>query len=317
MFAPKSTGLLTGRSARYTAKATQRMTPSSTGNQANLQCCPAPISLARIALADLPVVHRDDPGECAADIAAATAMSGDVKPSINGGAARRHGGSVPRHVGAVLTAPGDPLDASERAFLEPRFGHDLSAVRIHHDVAAERSAKQLGSLAHAAGPNIVFALGRYAPGSIQGRKLLAHEIAHVLQQGEQGVVAIQRQPAPLAGILDEDEPAIVTTHQIEAKIAPLLVRPTSQAAQARRDYNVSFKIAKSNLDHSHFQTDADRISYAIGYLQSVLTESQGGVDPEELHILLLQSRPAPRWVPRSDVESAPLCAATQLWTARV
>lgn len=82
----------------------------------------------------------------------------------------------------VLRSPGQPLDAETRAFFEPRFGHDFGGVRIHADARAAQSAQAVMALAYAAGPQLVFAEGQYAPKTSAGRQLLAHELTHVLQQ---------------------------------------------------------------------------------------------------------------------------------------
>jgi outer membrane protein OmpA-like peptidoglycan-associated protein len=68
--------------------------------------------------------------------------------------------------------------------MEPRFGHDFSQVRVHADARAADSARALNALAYTVGQDTVFGAGRYAPGTAEGRRLLAHELAHVLQQAE-------------------------------------------------------------------------------------------------------------------------------------
>jgi hypothetical protein len=77
---------------------------------------------------------------------------------------------------------GKPLPESVRAFYEPRFGADLSAVRIYTDSRAAQAAHNLQAQAFTNGWNIAFANGEYAPDTFGGRKLLAHELAHTLQQ---------------------------------------------------------------------------------------------------------------------------------------
>jgi hypothetical protein len=84
----------------------------------------------------------------------------------------------------AISSPGIPLAASSRSFFEHRFGHDFSRVRIHDDAAAERSAAEIGALAYTVGKDIVFGAGHFAPQFQAGRQLLAHELAHVIQQGE-------------------------------------------------------------------------------------------------------------------------------------
>jgi hypothetical protein len=87
------------------------------------------------------------------------------------------------HVHGVLGSPGRPLDGPTRGFFEPRFGHDFGEVRIHDDGAAAASARAVGARAYTVGRNIVFGGGQYATGTDTGRRLLAHELAHTVQQG--------------------------------------------------------------------------------------------------------------------------------------
>jgi hypothetical protein len=77
---------------------------------------------------------------------------------------------------------GQPLSASARAFFESRFGHVFDHVRVHSDARAAESARALNALAYTVGHHIVFASGQYAPETMAGRRLLAHELTHVLQQ---------------------------------------------------------------------------------------------------------------------------------------
>ena len=91
--------------------------------------------------------------------------------------------SVPPIVDDVLRSRGEPLDPAIRAFMEPRFGHDFTQVRVHTDAQAARSAERIGALAYTVGPEIVFGSARYSPGTIEGRQLLAHELTHVVQSG--------------------------------------------------------------------------------------------------------------------------------------
>ena len=77
---------------------------------------------------------------------------------------------------------GQPLSTSVRAFFEPRFGYDFSAVRVHTDSHAAESARSINALAYTRGSDIIFAEGQYAAGSSAGQRLLAHELTHVMQQ---------------------------------------------------------------------------------------------------------------------------------------
>ena len=89
---------------------------------------------------------------------------------------------------------GHPLPPSERALFEPRLGHDLGHVRVHTDQRAAELADGLNARALTTGRNIAFAAGQYAPRSFEGRKLLAHELAHILQQAGRTAETVQRHP---------------------------------------------------------------------------------------------------------------------------
>jgi hypothetical protein len=106
--------------------------------------------------------------------------------------------AAPPIVHDVLRSTGQPLDAATRAFMEPRFGHDFSKVRdfsrirIHAGTDAAESAEAMGALAYTAGRDVVFGAGRYQPATGEGRWLLAHELAHVVQHERSGDEVLQR-----------------------------------------------------------------------------------------------------------------------------
>ncbi len=101
---------------------------------------------------------------------------------------------APLMVHDALRSPGEPLDAETRAFMESRFGYDFSRVRVHTDSKAAASARSIRSRAYTVGRNVVFADGQYHPEEREGRHLLAHELAHVLQQGNREVAIRARAP---------------------------------------------------------------------------------------------------------------------------
>ncbi len=129
-------------------------------------------------------------------VAKQDAIGADMREEAHGDA----GTEAPPVVHEALTATGRPLDAGTRAFMEPRFGHDFSEVRVHTGALAEESARAVGARAYTVGRDIVFAGGEHAPENPLGRRLLAHELSHVVQQGaasgalhSDGI--LQRQPA--------------------------------------------------------------------------------------------------------------------------
>jgi Domain of unknown function (DUF4157) len=95
-----------------------------------------------------------------------------------------------------LRQGGEPLAPELRGFFEPRIGHDFSRVRVHAGGAAANAARALRARAYTIGPDIAFAPGEYAPETANGRRLLAHELVHVAQQGSAGLA--QETPAAQA-----------------------------------------------------------------------------------------------------------------------
>ncbi|MEV4014132.1 DUF4157 domain-containing protein [Nonomuraea angiospora] len=89
---------------------------------------------------------------------------------------------VPAAARRELARRGEPLDRVTRSAMEQRFGQDFSQVRVHSDGPAGKSARELGARAYTVGERIVFGPGRFAPHTPDGRHLLAHELAHVIQQ---------------------------------------------------------------------------------------------------------------------------------------
>lgn len=127
--------------------------------------------------------------------------------------------------GEGALGPGRPLDPDLRRFFEDRLGVPLAAVRLHTGDRAAEAAEALGAHAYTVGRDVVFGSGRFAPGTGTGRRLLAHELAHVAQQqrGRSGAV-LQRQvagPAPDPGKLPGCRDLL---GQIRAAVAELLKR---------------------------------------------------------------------------------------------
>ena len=109
---------------------------------------------------------------------------------------------APSIVHKVLRSPGRPLDSGTRAFFEPRFGHDFGHVRVHTDARAAESARAVDAHAYTVGRDVVFGAGRYAPATSDGRQLLAHELAHVVQ-GDATTGSPARPDSPVDALEDE------------------------------------------------------------------------------------------------------------------
>jgi len=102
-------------------------------------------------------------------------------------------------VSDVINSSGKPLDEETRAYMDPRFGYDFSKVRIHDGKKAAQSAQAVNALAYTVGNNIVFNQNDFSPQSDGGKKLLAHELSHTLQQG--GNIYRRIQPEDVSGQL--------------------------------------------------------------------------------------------------------------------
>ncbi len=102
-----------------------------------------------------------------------------------------------------LRGGGAPLSAGERAYFEPRFGRSFDAVRIHTGPEATSTSQAIQAKAFAYGSDIAFGQGQFAPGTVEGRRLLAHELTHVVQQGAAprvdgaGGSSVQRKTTPM------------------------------------------------------------------------------------------------------------------------
>lgn len=140
-------------------------------------------------LSNLTIGRTDDPCEQAADRAADAVMA--IPEAVKLASAEQRGsvaaltstaGPAPAPPAELGLGRGRPMPAAVRAFFEPRFGRDLSAVRLHTDAAAERSAHAINARAYTLGSDIVFGNGEYRPESSSSNQLLAHELAHVVQQ---------------------------------------------------------------------------------------------------------------------------------------
>ncbi|MCC6288285.1 MAG: DUF4157 domain-containing protein [Chitinophagaceae bacterium] len=107
-------------------------------------------------------------------------------------AAAGGGITAPSIVHNVIAANGQPLDAGTKKFMESRFGYDFGNVQIHNDMEAHQSSASINALAYTSGNHIVFGTGQYQPDSIKGKKLLAHELTHVVQQHSTREKSIQR-----------------------------------------------------------------------------------------------------------------------------
>ena len=124
--------------------------------------------------------------------------------------------NTPDSVDRALAGSGKPLEPVLRQDMEQRFGHDFSRVRVHSDGAAEQSARDVNARAYTVGRNVVFAAGQFAPETHQGRRLLAHELTHVVQQHQWQGEILQKQADD---VMDTDEVTEVPVEEEPDQIA--------------------------------------------------------------------------------------------------
>lgn len=136
-------------------------------------------------------------------------------------------------VNRTLRGPAHPLDSATRTFFEPRFGHDFGAVRIHRGADADVAAQSVNAAAFTVGRDIVFASPFYEPETITGRQLLAHELAHTIQQGGDKVQAagdfqIGNTHDPAEAEADQAATSVTTNELLKSSalspVAPTLAR---------------------------------------------------------------------------------------------
>ena len=136
-----------------------------------------------------------------ADRVAEQVLAAPAHPAVGGapphiqryaGQATEGSNTAPASVDRALASSSRPLEPVLRQDMEQGFGHDFSQVRVHSGTAAEQSARDVSANAYTVGHDIVFGAGRFAPQTSQGRRLLAHELTHVVQQsGAHGTLANQ------------------------------------------------------------------------------------------------------------------------------
>jgi len=192
------------------AGALERTEPSSAPGRSERPAGLAPRSYG-MSFADqrgLTIGRADDPVEREADLMAENALSGlaPLRPLRGGGGVRRMcaeceedeektvrrkasgsdalgGMRAPSAVSRLMAQPGRALDPSARSYFEGRFERNFANVTIHDGAAADEAARSIEAKAFTAGSQIAFAKGQYSPRTDTGRRLLAHELAHVVQGG--------------------------------------------------------------------------------------------------------------------------------------
>jgi hypothetical protein len=141
---------------------------------------------------------------------------------------------LPAHAGvdAALSGPGRPLDRPLRRAMEARFGYDFSGVRVHDDARAAQVASGIDAAAFTVGQHLVFGPGRYSAAGADGPRLVAHELAHVVQQSDRGAPRgdVPSQGRPLDTRLREE-----FERRLAANLGGVTVHDDPEAAAAARE----------------------------------------------------------------------------------
>jgi|GEM_PF-2472214 len=253
--------------------------PGSGDRRPSLSQLPLAYSFRRVPVqpqAKLAVSQPDDPAEQEADRMADQVMRMQVPHAPQQSVQQPIAGAVQRKCAAceaeerqtpqqaksiqpteqvqrVVQSGGQPLDAETQAFMQPRFGFDFSQVRIHADAQASQSAQAVNAQAYTVGNHVVFRSGQYAPETDTGKRLLAHELTHVVQQsgqpqgiqrvcaaceeervmrqedGEQAAASPGLDITPKDGI--EPGPAQVETASLDVELSALLPASSAPATE--------------------------------------------------------------------------------------
>jgi hypothetical protein len=184
-------------------------------------------------------------------------------------------GTAPPIVNEVLRAPGQPLDAATRNFMEPRLGCDFNQVRVHTDAKAAESAKAVNALAYTVGQDIVFGAAQFQPGRRAGRRLLAHELSHVAQQQPLQTAPtapfalLQRQPA--------QTPASQSTAATFSVVQADYLKLVNQAIQ-----NMSGAIIGSNTLAGPIQTILQAMAAQVTWRDAAGKDQRGAAIKHQL-----------------------------------
>ena len=182
-------------------------------------------------------------------------------------------------VGDVLRSSGSPLDSSTRSFFESRFGQDFSRVRVHTDARAQESARRVNALAYTVGRDVAFGAGQYAPASVEGRRLIAHELAHVVQQSSSvGALSAMRDGPTVEDSASEREADAAADAVLSHKPVPAL-RPLRAGALSRKAGGQKTADARRGPACPQTFVIPDYVYDAIGKAWS--KSGHGTVDPKE------------------------------------
>ena len=180
--------------------------------------------------------------------------------------------AAPATVDHALAGSGAPLEPELRQDMEQRFGHDFSSVRVHASPDAAQSARDVNAHAYTVGHDIVFGTGQFAPATPEGRRLIAHELTHVVQQGASGSGV---GAAGGAGLMVQrevvDPRALKTQSESTARhirVGQWLVEPVAGGGTSATEvYFVQFDVDDKGVMHAEVRTVTGDRKYRSGLLR--------------------------------------------------
>jgi hypothetical protein len=174
----------------------------------------------------------------------------------------------------AISSSGQSLDSETRGFMESRFGVDFSHVRVHTDAKSAESASAVNARAYTVGRDVVFGNGRYAPQTSEGRRLLAHELTHVVQQSGPGRVA----PGTLQRAPDGPLPVVVVSGPAAMpKIAEDAAEKNIRTAGAKAEKAGLLRFVPTS-GYDDFVKNAHKILKGNECASKVLINGHGGSD---------------------------------------
>lgn len=304
----------------------------------------APAPQAKNEPARLSVSRATDQHEQHADRVADAAVGGGrngvaarLSAARSGRPSRGPSGKMPASVSEELRAPGRPLDDRVRQDLERQFGQDFSRIRIHDGGSAQQSASEVSARAYTVGHDVVFGAGQYAPDTARGRRLIAHELAHAIDQDGSATGWLDRQPAGRADSTVEQKPA--APYAVAPKVDEVALRSSPSGPQADRRFHNLVASLKQDArllveDHrGHWmkvrvmsgtaldgRTNQPRPAAGLtGYVsEELLVRTNAAVPvpirPEDYHSTEQFARAWPYQDPAGDAEKVWVGQSRQAWT---
>lgn len=185
--------------------------------------------------------------------------------------------TVPSSVHEVLRSSGQPIDAVARAFMQPRFGHDFSQVRVHTDARAVESARAVNALAYTVGNDVVFGSNSYNPRTVAGRFLLAHELTHVAQQKDGNGIVPETLIVIDPGDVAEQEANTVAQIVVSGTASNGISRNIGPSGLHRLPFGIKLPSGLRNLDPAT-EEPAARSVYggSLNYGDIYISDALGG-----------------------------------------